>query len=44
MEKRIQQIIDRNIEKKIELIKSLRGKEDKDNPIMNLITIIKIKY
>ena len=34
MEKRIQQIIDRNIEKKIELIKSLRGKEDNDNPIM----------
>lgn len=34
MEKRIQQIIDKNIEKKIELIKSLRGKEDKDNPIM----------
>jgi tetrahydrofolate dehydrogenase/cyclohydrolase, NAD(P)-binding domain protein len=34
MKKRIQQIIDKNIEKKIELIKSLRGKEDKDNPIM----------
>ena len=34
MEKRIQQIINKNIEKKIELIKSLRGKEDKDNPIM----------
>lgn len=34
MEKRIQQIIDKNIKKKIELIKSLRGKEDKDNPIM----------
>lgn len=34
MEKRIQQIINNNIEKKIELIKNLRGKEDKDNPIM----------
>lgn len=34
MEKRIQQIINNNIEKKIELIKNLRGKEDKDNLIM----------
>ena len=34
MEKRIQQIINNNIEKKIELIKNLRGKEDRDNPIM----------
>nr|DAQ69214.1 MAG TPA: hypothetical protein [Caudoviricetes sp.] len=34
MEKRIQQIINNNIEKKIELIKNLRGKEDRDNLIM----------
>lgn len=34
MEKRIQQIINNNIEKKIELIKNLRGKEDRDNLTM----------
>nr|DAW49775.1 MAG TPA: hypothetical protein [Caudoviricetes sp.] len=34
MEKRIQKIINNNIEKKIELIKNLSGKEYRDNPIM----------
>lgn len=34
MEKRIQQIIDNNIKKKIELIKSLKCEENKDNLIM----------